>query len=91
MALEYITTRDLENSLGQPKGKIRILKVREESEANVEVTCPECRHTEKRKEPWEEPFVSDTGKNQKFNLVCNKCGFNINVLKLKKEVKKKKK
>ena len=91
MALEYITNRELENSYGQYTGKIKIMKLKEEAEANVEVTCPECGNSEKRKEPWEEPFVSGTGKNQKFNLVCNKCGFNINVLKLKKEVKKKKK
>jgi len=90
MALEYITSRELENSAGKIAGKIRILKLREESDANVELTCPECSNSEKRKESWGEPFVTGSGANKKFALACNKCGFNIKVLKLKKEAKKKK-
>ncbi len=89
MALEYITTRGLENSSGKANGKIRILKLKEESEANVDLTCPECNNSEKRKEGWGEPFVTGTGANQKFNLTCNKCGFKIKLLRLKKEAKKK--
>jgi RNase P subunit RPR2 len=84
MTLEYITTRDLENN-----GKIRIVKVKEASQANVELTCPECGNIEKRKENWGEPFVTGTGVNQRFNLSCNKCGYKMKLLKLKKEVKKK--
>lgn len=90
MTLEYITTRELQNSSGKITGKIRILKLGEEPDANVELTCPECSNSEKRKEAWSEPFVTGAGANKKFNLVCSKCGFKINLLKLKKEAKKKK-
>ncbi|MBI4010378.1 MAG: hypothetical protein HY361_04305 [Candidatus Aenigmarchaeota archaeon] len=89
MALEYITTRELENSSGQNTGKIRISKLKEETNATIDLTCPECKNDEKRKEVWGEPFVTGTGANKKFALQCNKCGFKIKLLKLKKEVKKK--
>jgi hypothetical protein len=90
MAIEYITTRYLQNSSGQTKGKIRIFKLAGEADAAVEYTCPECGSTEKRKEFWKEPFIEGNGANQKFNFKCNKCNFSIKLLKLKKEVKKKK-
>lgn len=90
MAIEYITTRDLQDSSGDLKGKIRILKLTEETEATVEYTCPECEFTEKRREEWKEPFIEGTGANQKFNVQCKKCNFKIKLLKLKKEAKKKK-
>lgn len=89
MTLEYITTRELENKSGELKGKVRIFKIKEETEANVELTCPECGGAEKRKEGWAEPFVTGTGSKQKFSLQCGKCGFNIKMLRLKKEAKKK--
>jgi len=86
MALEYITTRDME---GKISGKIRIFKTKEEPQAMVEFTCPECGFNEKRKENWTEPFVEGTGVNQKFNIKCGKCGFATKILKLKKKAKKK--
>jgi predicted RNA-binding Zn-ribbon protein involved in translation (DUF1610 family) len=86
MALEYVTTRELE---GKVAGKIRILKLVEETQATVEYTCPECGFSEKTKKDWAAPFVQGTGKNQSFHVVCKKCGFEIKLLKLKKEVKKK--
>jgi len=85
MALEYITTREL---VGKANGKIRIFKTKEEPQAVVDFTCPECGSNEKRKENWGEPFVEGTGANQKFNVKC-KCGFSAKLLKLKKEAKKK--
>lgn len=91
VALEYITTRELKNSSGEINGKIKIMKLKEESEANVELTCPSCGHAEKRKENWSEPFVEGSGANQKFNVNCTKCGFSIKLMKLKKEVRKKEK
>jgi len=90
MAIEYITTRGLENSSGEVKGKVRILKLAEEAEATVEYTCPECGFSENRKEGWKEPFIEGTGTTQKFNFSCKKCGYKIKLMKLKKEVKKKK-
>ncbi len=86
MALEYITTRELE---GKNAGKIRILKMKEESDANVEIECPECGASDKRKEKWVSPFVEGTGTNMKFNVKCSKCGFAVKMMKLKKEVKRK--
>jgi hypothetical protein len=90
MAIEYITTRYLQNSSDQIRGKIRILKLTEETEATVEYTCSACGFTEKNKREWKEPFVHGSGANQTFHLKCKKCGFEIKLLKLKKEVKKKK-
>ncbi len=87
MVLGYMTTRELEGKL---PGKIRIMKMQEDPEANVEYTCPECGFSEKRKEAWTEPFTQGTGSKQTFNLSCGKCGFKIKLLKLKKEAKKKK-
>jgi len=84
MALEYITTRDLENN-----GKIRIVKTQEDSQAMVELTCPKCGNFEKRKENWAVPFIEGQGANQKFNIKCNKCGHSFKMMKLKKEIKKK--
>lgn len=86
MPLEYITTRELENN-----GKIRIAKMKEDSQAMMELTCPECGSSEKRKENWSSPFVEGEGTKQKFNIKCNKCGHSFKMLKLKKEVKKKEK
>jgi lipopolysaccharide biosynthesis regulator YciM len=90
MAIEYITTRDLQNSSNQNKGRIRILKLVGEAYATVEYTCPECGFREKRKEAWKEPFLEGEGTNQKFNFRCKNCNFSIKLLKLRKEVKKKK-
>jgi len=87
MTLEYITTRVFE---GKTTGKIRIFKLKEEPEAVVEFVCPDCGADEKWKEKWGEPFVEGTGMNAKFNVKCSKCGFSTKLLKLKKEIKKKK-
>lgn len=84
--IEYITTRELE---GKIKRKIRILKLKEDNNATIEFTCPECGSSEKRNESWSEPFIEGTGANQKFNVKCSKCSFSVKLLKLKKEVKKK--
>lgn len=90
MQIEYITTRNLENSKGEVRGKIRILKLVGEKEATVEFNCPECNSVENRKENWAEPFVEGTRANQKFNIKCGKCNFSVKLSKLKKEIKKKK-
>lgn len=87
MALEYITTRILKEKV---IGKIRIIKLKEEVEGNVEYTCPNCGYGEKKKIEWKEPFVQGKGISQTFNLNCNKCNFLIKITKLKKEIKKKK-
>jgi len=84
MVIDYITTRNLEG-----KGRIRIIKLKEEEEAEVEYICPSCRYTEKRRERWKEPFVNGSGLNQFFLLSCSKCGFTIKLSKLRKEIKKK--
>jgi ssDNA-binding Zn-finger/Zn-ribbon topoisomerase 1 len=81
MVLEYITTRTLENSKGEVKGKIRILKMKEELKASVEYTCPECNFSEKRKELWKKPF----------SIRCSRCNFLIKVPSLRAEIKKKRK
>lgn len=89
MPIEYITTRELENSKGELKGKVRILKMAEEPKAKVEFTCPECGAADSRMEEWKEPFTEGSGKTQKFILFCRRCEFKTKILKLKKEAKKK--
>jgi len=89
MAIEFITTRMLENKSGEMTGKIRILKLKEEPDALVDYTCPACGFNEKRRETWQEPLVSGKGVNKKFLVVCNKCKHEMRFLKLKKETKKK--
>jgi len=78
MVIEYITTRNLQNSSGKITGKIRIIKNKEEEEANINYTCPECLNTEDKKEVWKKPF----------SIRCSKCGYLIKVLSLKAEIKK---
>lgn len=90
MPLEYITTRELANKAGEPKGKVRIMKKSEDEQAMVQLTCPECGFLDNRKEPWGEPFTSGAGSKQVFNVKCSKCGFSMKMLKLKKEAAKKK-
>jgi hypothetical protein len=86
MALEYITTRDLE---GKVPGKIRIAKMKEDDFAQIDFTCPECGKNEKRSEKWSNPFVQGEGAKQKFFVTCSQCKTTQKMLKLKKEAKKK--
>jgi len=81
MEIAYITTRDLQNSHGQITGRIRIILLKGESQADVDLKCPECQFSEKRKEEWKKPFSTK----------CNKCGFLIKVISLRQEIKKDKK
>ncbi len=87
--IEYITTRILENSKGEKKGMVRILKLIGEESGKIEFKCPECGYEGKWEEKWEEPFVIGKGINQKFNLKCKNCDYRIKLSKLKKEIKKK--
>lgn len=80
MEIAYITSRELENSAGQSKGKIRVIVLKGESTANIELTCPECGANQKKKEEWRIPFLTK----------CDKCSFEIKVQNLRKEIKKKK-
>jgi len=82
MAIEFITTREMN---GKTAGKVRIVKLAEDPEVQIEYTCPECGFSEKRKEKWGEPLVSGAGVNKKFDVKCSKCGFEIKFVKLKKE------
>ncbi len=82
MAIEFITTRELD------PGKVRIVKLKEESDALVEYTCPKCGFNERRKEAWQEPLVTGKGTKKKFLVKCSNCGYGIKLLKLKKKKKK---
>ena len=90
LAIEYITTRELENAAGELKGKIRIIKTKEDANAMIDFTCPQCGATEKQSQQWSEPFLEGSGANQKFNIRCGKCNHSFKMMKLKKEAKKKK-
>lgn len=91
MALEFITTRELEDKAGAVKGKVKMMKLLEEPDAAVEYVCPACGFTEKKKIAWAEPFVTGTGASKRFCVPCGKCGFEMKFLKLKKEAAKGKK
>ena len=88
MALEYITTREIENKEGKLVGKIKIMKVKEDPDAMLEIKCPNCGKSEKRKEPWTEPFTTGEKKNRKFLVGCSSCGFKAKLLNLQKQAKK---
>ena len=79
--LEYATNRDLMDKSGKIKGKIRIIKFKEDPFATVEYTCPNCGFHEKVKMPWKKPF----------SFHCKKCNFLIRVPSLRYEIKKAKK
>lgn len=90
MPLEYVTNREVANKAGESKGRIKIMKMREDGFAQIDLTCPECGANEKGKRDWSEPFTSGTGSKQIFNMKCGKCGYAMKMLKLKKEAAKKK-
>ena len=71
----YHTRRELEN-----KGKVRILLIKGETTAHVEVICPHCGHPDYRKEEWKK--VSKAAKIR-LSFKCSKCGKTIKVEKLK--------
>ena len=78
MEVSYVTTRSLENSKGEVKGRIRIIVYKGENEANIEYTCPECGFSEKKKEIWKKPFRTK----------CSNCGYSIKVTSLRAEIKR---
>lgn len=90
MAIEFITTRELQNKSGNPTGKVRIIKMKGEEKVMVDFTCPICGHSEKREESWSEPFVTGTGAKKKMYPTCSKCGHKVTVLKLRKQMAKEK-
>jgi len=79
--IKYITTRDLKNSKGDIKGKVRVLVMKNQTNALVKYTCPECLYTSKMEKEWKRPF----------HFKCEKCGFLIRVPRLKEEIKKERK
>jgi len=90
MAIEFITTQEIKDRSGEVKGKIKIIKVKEEENAMVDFTCPKCGHQEKSEQPWCEPFVIGEKMNRQLFPKCNKCGHIEKVVKLKKAAKKEK-
>ena len=72
---EYHTIRLLENG-----GKIRALVVKGDNTLHIEYVCPSCKHAAYKKQEW--AHVSKAAR-YKFSTKCDKCGFEINVDKLK--------
>ena len=56
MNIQYITNRELKNSKGEIKGKVRIIKYKEEKLARVKYKCPECGYEGEMKLPFKKPF-----------------------------------
>ncbi|MEM7821266.1 MAG: hypothetical protein QXX38_00385 [Candidatus Aenigmatarchaeota archaeon] len=79
--IQYITTRILQNSSGENKGRVRVVVLKGETRAMVEYTCPECSYSEKKFETWKKPF----------GFKCSNCNLWIKVPSLRSEIKKMKK
>ena len=72
---EYHTRRDLEDG-----GKVRVLVVKGEQNAHVEYICPKCKHYAYKQQKWESaPKKSKV----RFMTACEKCGFELKLLKMK--------
>jgi len=75
----YHTFRTIETKDGK-KGKVRVLVIKGETNAHVEYLCPQCKHQSYLVLPWKRPF----------SFRCEKCGFRVNVPRLRDEIKRKK-
>ena len=64
----YHTLRNLEDG-----GKLRVLVIKGETQANVEYICSKCKQYGFKQEEWKKPF----------QFKCDNCGATIKVPKLK--------
>lgn len=78
MEIQYISNRELKNSKGEVRGKVRIIKFKEEELARVRYKCPECGYEEEIRLPFKKPF----------RFSCRRCGFKMKVISLRTEIKK---
>ncbi len=78
MEIQYISNRELKNSKGEVKGKVRIIKFKEEETARVKYKCPECGYEGEIRLPFKKPF----------RFSCQRCGFKMKVISLRTEIKK---
>lgn len=74
----YHTNRTALNKSGATAGRIRVLALKSDSIARCEYACPECKYEAYAEQPWKRPF----------SVKCEKCGYRINVPKLKQQFKK---
>lgn len=80
--VKYITTRILENSNGDKKGKIRVVVYKDEpSTAYVRYICPECGYQEETSLPWKKPLI----------VKCSNCGYKMKIVNLLRQFKKERK
>ena len=69
-------------------GKVRALLVKGEKMMHVEYVCPSCKHEGYKQQEWK---AVTKAAMYRFETKCDKCGFLIQVPKLKGGKKKKKK
>ncbi|HDI06475.1 MAG TPA: hypothetical protein ENF39_00535 [Candidatus Aenigmarchaeota archaeon] len=67
------TQRKLENN-----GRVRVLVLKNETEAHVEYICPKCGHYDYVRKKWKRPF----------SIKCKNCGELIRIQKMKTLIKK---
>lgn len=80
--VKYITTRVLENSKGEKKGKIRVIVYKDEPNiACVRYLCPECNHQEETTLPWKKPLI----------VKCSNCEYKMKIVNLLRQFKKERK
>jgi transcription initiation factor IIE alpha subunit len=77
----YVTNRTMKNSVGEDKGRIRVIVKQGSDTAEVDYTCPECLFGGHMELEWKRPF----------SVKCSKCGSLMKLSKLKNEIKKDKK
>ena len=88
LAIEFITTQEIKDRSGEVKGRVKVVKLKEEPNAMVDFTCPKCGHQEKSEQPWAEPFMTGKKMNRQLFPKCSRCGHTEKIIKLKKAAKK---
>jgi len=76
----FVSNRSVKNKKGEEAGKMKVLVRTDSNTAETDYKCPECLHEEHVNVEFLRPF----------SVTCSKCGFKINVPKLKDEMKKEK-
>ena len=69
-------------------GKVKILKLKDNENAFIELICPKCNKESKYEEKWSN-MIKGKGINQKIIVRCKNCNNEIILEKLRKEIKKK--
>ena len=76
----FVSNRTLKNKAGQETGRMKVLVKVDSENAETDYICPECLFAEHVSPEWSRPF----------SVKCSKCGFKMELPKLKEAMKKEK-